>query len=130
MRDELQLKYDSLCYATMINIKTKTSGAKRIVFRNFHSENKEHLFVMAVTMACWNILGEREVAIDCGVIARAKLSKKYKSICSMKKALNDEQVYVDVPEMLEFMRKTACDLCGEEFTFGDIYDAYYAEETR
>jgi hypothetical protein len=115
----------------MINVKTKTDGAKRIVFRNFNYNNKEHLFVMAVTMACWSILGEKEIAIDCGVIARAKLSKKYKSICSIKKALNNEQVYVDVPEMLEFMRKTACDLCGEEFNFGKIYDAYYGEkETR
>lgn len=126
MRDELQLRYDSLCYATMINIKTKTSGAKRIVFRNFRSENKEHLFVMAVTMACWNILGEREIAIDDSLIARAKLSNKYKNVCSIKKARNNEQIFIDVEEMLEFMRGTACELCGPEFTFGDIYDAYYS----
>lgn len=126
MRDELQMQYDSLCYATMINIKTLTSGAKRIVFRNFHEQNKEHQFIMAVTMACWNILGEREIAIDDGLLARIRLNKKYHKTCKIDKAKDDEQVFVDAEELLEFMRGHACQLCGENFTFGDIYDAYYS----
>ena len=123
--DELRLQYDALCYATMINVKTLSSGADRIVFRNFDHTNKEHLFVMSVTMACWNILGEREVAIDGGMFARRTLSKKYKRICKIGKA-EKEETYIDVPELLEFMRGHACQLCGENFTFGDIYDEYYS----
>ena len=123
--EDLRLQYDALCYATMVNIKTLTSGAKRIVFRNFDYQNKEHLFVMAVTMACWNILGEREVAIDGSVFARHALSKKYKKICKIGKA-EKEEIFVDVSELLEFMRGYACQICGENFTFGDIYDEYYS----
>ena len=124
--EDLRLEYDSLCYATMINIKTLTSGADRIVFRNFDYQNKEHLFVMAVTMACWNILGEREVAIDGNIFARIALNKRYHSTCPIEKAKKEEQKFVDVPEMLEFMRGHACQTCGDMFTFGDIYDAYYS----
>ena len=126
MENDIRVNYDSLCYATMINIKTKTSGADRIVLRNFHSKNKEHLYVLAITMTCWNILGEREVAIDDGLLARIALNKKYKKICKIDKAQDYENIFVDVEEMLEFMRGPACDLCGDQFTFGDIYDAYYS----
>ena len=124
--EDLQMQYDSLCYATMVNVMTNTKGADRIVFRNFDYNNKEHLFVMSVTMACWNLLGEREVAIDDGMFARRALSKRYKKICKIGKAGDDEKIFIDIPEMLEFMRGPACQMCGDSFTFGDIYDKYYS----
>ena len=124
--EDLRLEYDSLCYATMLNVKTLTSGADRMVFRNFDYQNKEHLFVMSVTIACWNILGEKEIAIDGNIFARIALNKKYHKTYKIEKAKKDETVFVDVPEMLEFMRGHACKLCGDTFTFGDIYDAYYS----
>lgn len=128
MRNNVEVNYDALCYAAMINVKTKTAGAERIVFRNFHYNNKEHLFVMAITMACWNILGEREVAIDDGLFSRIKLNRRYGKICKIGKAKKTEEIFVDVEELLEFMRGPACEVCGNEFTFGDIYDAYYARK--
>ena len=124
--EDLRLEYDSLCYATMVNVMTNTRGADRIVFRNFDYNNKEHLFVMSVTMACWNLLGEREVAIDDGIFARRALSKKYKKLCKIGKAKDEEEIFIDVPELLEFMRGHACQICGDSFTFGDIYDEYYS----
>lgn len=126
MKEELRLEYDSLCYATMVNIHTKSLGADRIVLRNFHYDNKEHQFVLAVTMACWNILGEKEIAIDDNMFARKMLNKKYKNICKIGKATEEETKYVDVEELLEFMRPHAIEICGDGFTFGDIYDAYYS----
>lgn len=126
MEQDIRLKYDSLCYATMLNIRTKTSGADRVVLRNFDYGNKEHQFVLAVAMACWSILGSRELAIDDNMFARRRLNKKYSKTCKIKAAKDDEQIYVDVDELLEFMRGHACNLCGENFTFGDIYDMYYS----
>ena len=130
MRNDTEVNYDALCYATMLNIKTKTSGAKRIVFRNFDWQDKEHKFVMAVTMACWNILGEREVAIDGSIFDCAKITRQYKKICKVKQAKANEEVFVDVSELLEFMRPHAEGICGEGFYFGDIYDAYYSEKGK
>ena len=131
MENDLQVKYDALCYATFINVRHKSHGAERIVFRNFDHTNKEHLFVMSVTMACAGVLGDREVAVDCGLLARKALNKQYQNSRKIGKARDDEDKYIDVPEMLEFMRGPACESCGVEFTFGDIYDAYYnKKETR
>jgi hypothetical protein len=125
MENDLQVKYDSICYVTMLNVKTKTDGAKRIVFRNFKCDNKEHQFVLAVTNACRGILDDREIAIDDKWIPCLLLSHKYKKSGGIKKAKKDETIFVDVPDMLEVMRGYACELCGEDFRFGDIYDAYY-----
>lgn len=125
MDSELQMRYDSLCYATMLNVRTKTSGAERIVLRNFDYKNKEHKFVLAVVMACWNILGGREVAVDAPAFTRASINRRYKKTCKVKAAKDTEDVFVDVVDMLEFMRGSACALCGEDFTFGQIYDTYY-----
>lgn len=125
MENDIRVKYDSLCYATMLNLRTLTSGADRIVLRNFDAKNKEHLFVVAVAMACWGILGERPIAADCGFFARWKLSRRYKDVSKIYSAKKEEAIFVDVEELLDYMRGTACELCGDDFRFGDIYDAYY-----
>ena len=46
MENDLQVKYDSLCYATYLNVQEKTKGAEDIVLKNFHYDNKEHKFVL------------------------------------------------------------------------------------
>jgi hypothetical protein len=44
---------------------------------------------------------------------------------TISKAEKDEEVVVDIVEMLEFMRPYSKQLCGEDFTFADIYNEYY-----
>ena len=126
METDIYVNYDALCYATFCNIHTLTKEADRIAFVNFDTTNKEHLFVLAVTMACWNILGEKEVAIDQNFFRRAKLNKKYKNTCKIAETKKDELHVVDVEELIEFMRGPACQGLGEDFTFGMIYDEYYS----
>ena len=126
MENDLQVKYDSLCYATYINVQDKTKGAEDIVLKNFHYDNKEHKFVLAVIMACRSILGDRKVIVDDNLWARMKMAHKYHSAVYVVKNNVGDQPYVDVEDMLEFMRGAACELCGSDFTFGDIYDAYYS----
>lgn len=126
MENDIQVKYDSLCYATYANIQHKTKGAERIVFRNFDGKNKEHLFVLALAMACNGILGSRKVAIEGDTMVCLRLSRFYKQVGGIAMAKKTEKIFVDVPEMLEFMRPHAQELCGADFSFGDIYDAYYS----
>ena len=131
MENDLYLKYDSLCYAVYLNVQTKTKGAEDIVLKNFHYNNKEHKFVLAVIMACRSILGDRKVVVDDNLWARMRMAHRYHSAMYVVKNDVDDQPYVDVEDMLEFMRGSAYELCGPEFTFGDIYDAYYSgKETR
>ena len=126
MENDIQVKYDSLCYATFMNVKHKTQDAKRIVFRNFNGKNKEHMFVLAVTFACIGLLGERDVAVDGDALTRLHLNRVYKKVGGVAAAKKSENIFVDMPEMLEFMRPHAQELCGEEFSFADIYNEYYS----
>ena len=128
MTGELQMKYDALCYAIMRNVAIKSHGADRICFVNFNPRNDEHLCILAVTGACAGILGDREVTLDCDMWSRRKLARKYKRVITISKAEKNEEIVVDIVEMLEFMRGPAKEMCGEDFTFGDIYREYYVKK--
>ena len=126
MENDLQVKYDSICYITFKNIAHLTDGANRIVLRNFDWHNNEHKFVIAIVNACYGLLDNRKVAVDEGPLARGSIARKFPAFGRVGKPRKDEDKFVDVPEMLEFMRGYANELCGIVFTFGNIYDAYYS----
>ena len=126
MENDLYVKYDSLCYATFLNLKHLSEGVNYIYLKNFEYDNKEHQFIIAIANACFNILGEKELLVDLNIFQRKGLEKKYKSFNVIRKPRGNPEKIVDVPELLEYMRGAACDLCGTGFTFGDIYDAYYS----
>ena len=126
--NDIRVNYDSLCYATFINVKQKTKGANRIVLRNFDYSNAEHKFVIALIMACHNVLDCRDIVVDDHFFARLAMRSKYGKAIKLSAPKKTEQVYVDVEDMLEFMRGTACELCGPNFTFGSIYNFYYNAE--
>jgi hypothetical protein len=130
MQDNLQLQYDSICYHTFHKVRIASKGASRICFSGFDAKNKEHMFVIAVTVACLGLLDSKDIAIDAGFITRARLNKKYKKVCRFKKINKKDLICIDIDGLLEDLRGLACEICGENFRFGDIYDAYYAEETR
>lgn len=124
--EDLQMQYDSLCYAAFLNIKYLTEGVGYIYLKNFEYNNKEHQFVIAIVNACFNILGEKDLLVNLNMFQRKALEKKYRSFGVIRKPKGEPEKCVDVPDLLEYMRGAACDLCGAEFTFGDIYDAYYS----
>ena len=131
MENDLQVKYDSLCSTTFLNIRHLTKDADRIVLKGVDWKNLEHRFVVHIVNACYNILGTRDVAIDAGPLTRSTIAHECRSFGKVRKIKKDETIFVDVPELLEFMRGTACELCGTEFTFGDIYNEYYSgKETK
>lgn len=125
--EDLQVKYDSICYCIFNGLRNLSHGADCINLKNFDGKNEEHLLVVAVAAACVGILGDRNLAIDGPMGIRRRLAAKYKkSITIVKNKGEDAQI--DVPEFLEGLRGYACELCGNEFKFGDIYRAYYCEE--
>ena len=126
MENDLQVKYDSLCYSTFINVRHLTDGVNYIYLKNFEYDNKEHRFVIAVINACHGILGEKELLVNVNMFQRRALEKEFRTFGRIRRPKGEPEKYVDVPEMLEFMRGAACELCGTDFTFGDIYDAYYS----
>ena len=120
MTDDIRLKYDAMCYATMLNVHTLSKNADRICFKNFNPTNEEHLCVLAVTAACSGILGDRDVHLDCGPFARRILARQYRGTCTIGKLTKDDNIVIDICELIEYMHP-ACD----GFDFADIYKAYY-----
>ena len=126
MENDIRVKYDSICYKTFLNVRHLTEGADCIVLKNFDYGNQEHQFILAVTVACSSILGNRNLVIDTNVFYRKLIAKRYPTIGKIGKVTGKEKMVVDVPELLDFMRPSAVELCGECFTFGDIYKEYYS----
>ena len=125
--EDLQLQYDAICYCIFNGLRNLSHGANCINLKNFDHQNEGHLLVVAVAAACAGVLGDKNLAIDGPMGARRRLAAKYKkSITIVKNKGEGEQI--DVPEFLEGLRGYACELCGAEFRFGDIYHAYYSEE--
>lgn len=125
--ENLEMKYDSICYHIFNGVKNLSNGAKRINFIGFDYKDEEHLFVLAVTMACSSLLGDKEVSIDGPMGARRRLAAKYKKITRIIKNVYAEEKQINTIEFLEGLRPYAKELCGEDFTFADIYRAYYKE---
>lgn len=120
--EDLQAKYDSLCYATFLNIKHVVKDSTRLNFKNVIRTNEEHLFVLSVANACRGILENREIGVDCDFGDRLKLSKILN--CPIKKINKNEEI-IFINELLDYIRPVAKELCGEDFSFGDIYHAFY-----
>lgn len=127
--EDLQLQYDSICYCLFNGLRNLSHGADCINLKNFDYKNEEHLLVVAVAAACSGVLGNKDIAIDGPMFARCRLAAKYKKSINIVKNKNDDK-QIDVPEFLEGLREYACQLCGADFKFGDIYRAYYCEEGK
>jgi hypothetical protein len=130
MENDLQVKYDSLCYATFLNVRHLTQDADRIVLEHVDWKNLEHRFVVHLIHACYGILGDREIAMDVNAFTRSIISRSCPTFGKIKKINESDTKKINVPELIEFMRGSACELCGVDFTFGDIYNTYYNVKDR
>lgn len=124
--EDLQVKYDSICYCLFNGLRNLSHSAKSINLCNFDGRNEEHLLVVAVAAACAGVLGDKDLAIDGPIGIRRRLAAKYKKCITIVKNKREE-AQIDIPEFLEGLRGYACELCGNKFKFGDIYHAYYCE---
>ena len=125
--EDLKVKYDSICYCLFNGLQNLSHGAKSINLCNFDGKNEEHLLVVALAAACVSTLGDKDLAIDGPMGIRRRLAAKYKKSTTIVRNKGKE-AQIDVSELLEGLRGYACELCGDEFKFSDIYHAYYCEE--
>jgi hypothetical protein len=126
MENDLLLNYDKICYNAFAYVEQSTKGANSIVLLGVDWKNKEHKFVIHLINACYCILGSKEIAMDANPFVRSVISRACGSFGKISKAQPNETKYINIPDMLEDLRGQACEWCGVEFTFGDIYDEYYS----
>jgi hypothetical protein len=124
--EDLQVKYDSICYCLFSGLRNLSHGAKSINLCNFDGRNEEHLLVVAIAAACAGVLGDKDLAVDGPMGIRRRLAAKYKKSITIVRN-KGEETQIDVPEFLEGLRGYACELCGDDFKFSGIYRAYYYE---
>lgn len=127
--DNNHQNYDALCYDVLTGIVKTFDGYDRICLRCFNENNKEHLFLIALIIACRGII-KKPIAIDCKRSVRKKLTQKYPNDLTIDKIKKDDGRTLDVEAFLNRFRSSAEDCFGSDFTFGEVYDAYYAEAQR
>lgn len=118
-------KYDEICGAAFVNLFTLSKDSDTIAFRGFNPKNKEHLFILGVARGLAGSFGKK-VALDVNKFQLWKLNRGIDKDCRLILIDEKEAIYsIDPEELLAFMRPKAVEACGEDFTFADIYNAYY-----
>ena len=118
-------KYDEICGAAFVNLFTLAKDSNPIVLCNFDPANKEHLFVLGVAKGLAGTLGKK-IGLDVNRFQLWKLNRGVDKDCRMVRIQEqDAELPIDPDELLSFMRPKAVEACGEDFTFADIYNAYY-----
>ena len=118
------LQYDEICMAALYCVNDYTQGADRLVLTNLDLSDKDHLFILATAMN-WHGVTGKDIAVDCGFITRMRLAMKYPKM-KFYSPTKEDLIKVDVEEVLSVLRPGCVKLCGDSFTFGDIYDAFFS----
>lgn len=122
-------EYDGLVGLTMLNIYSKSKDDKVIRLINFDGKNKEHLFILRVALLARDIY-QMPLEIEGSwwniFCLNWKLRKGFQKVNRYKHTFG---VYhfgvICVPELLALMRPDGTARLGEDFSFADIYEAYY-----
>lgn len=125
---EIEKKYNDICGKAFVNIFSLSKETECILFNRLDLKNKEHLFLLHVALGVSSVV-EKQVCLDKSRFATKRLNRKLHikdkgfKIISFKDTMENRGINPN--EILEFMRPYAKQLCGEEFTFADIYDEFY-----
>ena len=130
--DELEDRYNKICEAAIIKIYTKTQDLVDtengiVPLKNFDFRNDEHKFVLSAARALGGIKGV-QVAVDTNFVRLWWENRKIKVEGSklLKYKKEYEPYAVEPEELLDTLRPWAEEMCGEGFTFADIYYEFYA----
>lgn len=119
-------KIDALCEITLTNIYTKTKNSQEICLNNFDPKNEEHLFFLHIASMARDLFS-KTLTINCGFFKRLWINFKIrKEKIKFEKSCSER--YIDVPEILDFMRPLLKELLDDNLTYSDIYNLYYTNE--
>ena len=118
-------EYDGLVGLTMLNIYSKSKEGKIIRLLDFDRKNKEHLFILRVALIARDLYGF-PIEIDGSwrniFCINWRLRKGFNKV---RRAAWTAVNGVWVPHLLDLMRPDGEARLGENFSFADIYEAYY-----
>lgn len=125
IENNIYREYDGLVGLTMLNIYSKSKEGKTIRLLNFDRKNKEHLFILRVALIARDLYGF-PIEIDGSwwnvFCINWRLRKGFNKV---RRAARTEVDGVWVPHLLNLMRPDGKERLGKNFSFADIYEAYY-----
>ena len=127
--DALYREYDKLVGITLLTLCNLSVGSQTIRLYRFNRKDKEHMYILRVALIARDLY-DFPIEIDASwwdiFCLNWKLRKGFNKVKKyrLKEGVNDSNG-VNVPIMLDTMRGDAVECCGEDFTFANIYEAYY-----
>ena len=121
-------KYDEICGAAFVNLFTLFKESEKIILYPFDAKNEEHLFLLGVAKGVAGSLG-KTVVIDASRYQLWKINRKADKECYVLRVTEQDKTNGIRPDtVLNFMWDWAKSLCGEDFTFADIYKEFYCRK--
>ena len=127
MEENLDLlrNYDIICAAAFSTMLEVSKNSNMVSISHFNPKDEEHLFVLGVAKGLGGAT-RRPVCIDVNRFQLWKLNRGLNKNCRIQRMNGKEAIYSINPDLLlSGMRAKAEDLCGKDFSFGDIYNEYY-----
>ena len=118
-------EYDGLIGVTMLNIYSLSKRSGVIRLYNFNRKDKEHLYFLHVALIARSVY-QMPIEVYASwwdvFCINMKIHKGFNKITR----ITDERLEgICVPEILDFMRADGIERLGKDFSFGEIYKAYY-----
>ena len=127
MEENLDLlrNYDIICAAAFSTMLEVSKNSDTVAIGYFDPKDEEHLFVLGVAKGLGGAT-RRPVCIDVNRFQLWKLNRGLDKDCRMRRMNGKEAIYSINPNiLLKGIRAKAKELCGEGFSFADIYNEYY-----
>ena len=126
---EQEKAYNKVCAMTFSQIYMLSKDSEVIAFKNVDLNNQEHLYVLHVAIGLGGAIN-KEIVAEGSKFFIARLNRKMglKKECKIKPFNKNNPPLGMIPEMLnDELRKSAKELCGPLFTFGEIHDIVYLQ---
>ena len=121
---ELLDNYDEIINITMVNIYTLTKEKGTIIISDFDRKNRDHLFVIRVTLMAKDVYGF-PLKMRCGFWDWIILNWKMRKLSRFIPRDNVSLPVVNITKLLEFMYPPIKEYMGENFKFEHIYNQFY-----
>lgn len=129
---EQEKAYNKVCAMTFSQIYMLSKDSEVIAFKNVDLNNHEHLYVLHVAIGLGGAIN-KGVVVEGSKFFIARLNRKMglKKEYKIKPFNKSNPPLGMIPEKLNNeLRKTAKELCGPLFTFGEIYREFYERKKK
>lgn len=118
-------EYDGLVGLTLLNLYSMSRELSVIRLFGFNPKNKEHIYILRIALMARDIY-HFPIEVELSGWKLFKLNWKLrKGFGRIHKIRRGEYCGIWVDKMLDFMRPDGIQRLGEDFSFADIYEAYY-----